>query len=268
MERSEIRGRLPRRILQKLPDTWRAELAGVTAEPITSGMSGAEVFRLRTQPVCFLKFAEDDAAETLRQEIARTAWLADRGIRVAPILRVHDDGRAVAMQTQALPGVPADRCDWPKTRLLPALGHALATLHALPAADCPFDESLAVRLAQARRAVERGEVDATQFDPRNRGVTPEVLLARVASNPPPEDFVVAHGDAAWNNMIVAPDGTVGFIDCGHAGRADRYLDLAVVAAEIEDHFGRGAVKIFADAYGERRWDARKAAFYADLYELF
>ena len=175
----------PRRILQKLPGAWRAELSGVAAEPITTGMSGAEVFRLRTEPVGFLKFAEAGAAQALRQEIARTAWLADHGIRVAPILRFHDDGRAVAMQTQALPGVPADRCDWPKTRLLPALGRVLATLHALSAADCPFDEGLAVRLAQARHAVERGEVDPKQFDPRNRGVTPEVLLARVAAYQPP-----------------------------------------------------------------------------------
>ncbi len=79
---------------------------------------------------------------------------------------------------------------------------------------------------------------------------------------------MAHGDAAWNNMIVAPDGTVGFIDCGHAGRADRYLDLAVAAAEVDDHLGPSGIKIFAEAYGERRWNARKAAFYADLYELF
>jgi aminoglycoside 3'-phosphotransferase-2 len=216
----------------------------------------------------FLKFAQGQAAETLRQEIVRTAWLAERGIRVAPVLYSHDPGRAVAMQTQALPGVPADRCDWAKTRLLPALGRALATLHALPVAGCPFDESLAARLAQARRAVGRGEVDATQFEPRNQGVTPKVLLARVAANPPPEDFVVAHGDAAWNNMIVAPDGGVGFVDCGHAGRADRYLDLAVAAAEVVDHFGRDSLKIFADAYGGQRWNAQKAAFYADLYELF
>jgi aminoglycoside 3'-phosphotransferase-2 len=268
MKRRQIRDRLPRSILHKLPDTWRTELASVAAEPITTGMGGAKVLRLRTEPLSFLKFAEKDTAAALRQERARTSWLADHGIRVAPVLRFHDDGRNVAMQTEALPGVPADRSDWSKMRLLAALGRALATLHALPAAECPFDESLAVRLAQARRAVERDEVDAEQFDTRNRGATPEVVLARVVANPPLEDFVVAHGDAAWNNMIVAPDGAVGFVDCGHAGRADRYLDLAMAAAEIKDHFGADAVKIFADAYGERRWDAQKAAFYCDLYELF
>jgi aminoglycoside phosphotransferase len=268
MEQREIRDLLPRRILQKLPDSWRSELLGVAAEPITTGMSGADVYCLRTQPVCFLKFADDDAAEALRREITRTAWLADRGIGVAPILRTHDDGWAVAMQTQALVGLPADGCDWPKTELLPVLGRALAKLHALPVGECPFDESLVVRVARARQAVARGEVDASHFDSRNRGVTPEAILARLTKDPPQEDFVVAHGDASLSNMIVASDGAVGFIDCGHAGRADRYLDLAVIAAEIAEYFGRRSVSLFADAYGVRRWNARKAAFYSDLYELF
>ncbi|MPZ39534.1 MAG: APH(3') family aminoglycoside O-phosphotransferase [Rhizobiales bacterium] len=260
---------LPHRILQKLPDAWRAELAAIGAEPITSGMSGANVFRLRTEPARFLKFADDDvAAQTLRQEIARAAWLAGHGVRVAPILRTHDDGRTAAMQTQALPGEPADRCDWPEARLLPAIGHALAQLHALPAIDCPFDESLAVRLKRARHAIEQGGVDVRHFASRNRNVTPRELFARVVANPPAEDFVVAHGDLTLSNMIISPDGAVGFIDCGHAGRADRYLDLGVLAAEIADHFGRRSVKTFARGYGVQRWNGRKAAYYADLYEFF
>jgi aminoglycoside 3'-phosphotransferase-2 len=259
---------LPRRILQKLPDAWRAELATITAEPITSGMSGADVFRLRMEPARFLKFADDGAVQDLRQEIARAAWLADHGIGVAPILRTHDDDCTVAMQTQALPGEPADCCDWPEARLLPAIGHALAKLHGLPAVDCPFDESLAVRLERARRAIEQGGVDARHFASRNRNVTPRDLFARLVANPPAEDFVVAHGDLTLSNMIIGADGTVGFIDCGHAGRADRYLDLGVLAAEIGDHFGRRAVKTFARAYGVQRWNVRKADYYADLYELF
>jgi aminoglycoside 3'-phosphotransferase II len=259
---------LPHDILQRLPAPWRAELTGVTAEPVTSGMSGAEVFRLRMAPARYIKFAEGGAAEPVRREIARTIWLGKQGVRVPPILRTHDDGRRVAMHTEALPGISADHCNWPKTRLLPALGRALAALHALPTAGCPFDESLAVRLAQAQQAVARGEVDAKHFASRNRNVTPKAVLARVTRNPPTEDFVVAHGDASLSNMIVAPDGTIGFVDCGHVGRADRYLDLAVIADEIADYFGPRSLKIFADAYGARRWDRRKAAFYADLYELF
>jgi aminoglycoside phosphotransferase len=69
-------------------------------------------------------------------------------------------------------------------------------------------------------------------------------------------------------MLLDEEGAVGFIDCGQVGRADRYLDLAVLAAEIVDRFGPAAVRVFARAYGIRRWNVSKAAYYADLYELF
>ena len=259
---------LPGRILQKLPNEWRVELAAVAAEPMTNGMSGADVFRLRLEPARYLKFAEAESVQTLRQEIVRTAWLADRGIRVAPVLRMHDNGHTAAMQTQALPGAPADRCDWPPARLLPAIGRAVAGLHALPAAECPFDESLAVRLERARHAIEQGDVDARHFAPRNRNATPLDLFARLVADPPAEDIVIAHGDLTLSNLVIGPNGDVGFVDCGHAGRADRYLDLGVLAGEIADHFGRRFVTTFARAYGAQRWDVRKAAYYSDLYELF
>jgi aminoglycoside 3'-phosphotransferase-2 len=260
-------GKVPRRLLKKLPEGWRVTLGRVEAELVTAGMSGAEVFRLQTEPLSFLKLAEKEVAPGLRQEIARTAWLADQGIRVTPIMRTHDDDQIVAMQTQALPGKSVDVCDIPKARLLLALGRAFAKLHALPIADCPFDESLAVRLGRARQAVEDKEVDARQFNSRNRKVSPGELLARLTADRPAEEFIVAHGDATFNNMIVDSNGGVGFIDCGNAGCADRYLDLGIVAAEISDHFGRRYVNSFAEAYGALHWDPRMAAYYADLYEL-
>jgi aminoglycoside 3'-phosphotransferase II len=264
----QMTSRMSHRLLHSLPAAWHAEMASIAATPVTTGMSGAEVYRLRTNPLSFLKFAEADAAQGLRQEIVRTQWLAHHGIQVATIRRTHDDGDTVSMLTQALPGRPADRVDLPKARLLPALGRALAKLHALPVADCPFDESLAVRLERARQAVDQNAVDARHFDARNRTVSPRDLLSRVAADPPPEDWVVAHGDASLNNMIVGPDCEIGFVDCGHAGRADRYLDLGIVAAGIAADFGRRWVKVFAEAYGEPSLDKRKTAYYEDLYEFF
>jgi aminoglycoside phosphotransferase len=125
-----------------------------------------------------------------------------------------------------------------------------------------------VRLPRALEAVETGKVDPTQFASRNRGISPHTLFGRLATRAPREDLVVAHGDATLSNILVEEEGAVGFIDCGQVGRADRYLDLAVLAAEIVDRFGPAAVRVFAKAYGIHRWNVSKAAYYADLYELF
>lgn len=259
---------LPARILLRLPPDWRSLLARVRAEVVTRGMSGARVWRLRTRPARYLKVADGSDAPLLREEIARTRWLGASGIRVARVVRAHCDAGFAAMMTDAVPGIPADAIDAPAERLLPALGRGLSQLHALQVQDCPFDERLAVRLARARAAIEQGSVDPSQFEPRNRRIAPSVLLARLAARLPREDLVVAHGDASLSNMFIDRDGTLCFIDCGHAGRADRYLDLAVLAAEVAGHFGHDAVRIVTRAYGIRRLNASKAAYYADLYELF
>lgn len=124
-------------------------------------------------------------------------------------------------------------------------------------------------MRQAREAIDRNLVDASQFDARNADVSPAALYERLArSIPETEDLVVVHGDATLSNMMIGPNGDLGLIDCGHAGRSDRYVDLAVVEAELRTGFGPDAAQCFTAAYGLRAWDEQRAAFYRDLYEFF
>jgi len=248
---------------------WK-ELSRARIDPITEGMSGAFLFRIMQDdfPVRYLKIAQDEAAPSLRREIVRTRWLAGQGMRVAPILRVEDSAGQVAMLTQAVPGRPAEASTLPTARLIDILAHGLASLHKLPTADCPFDESLGIRLSRATEAVAAGEVDPDTFAPRNVGTAPQVLLARLSANPPEQDLVVVHGDATLTNLIVDAQGDVGFVDCGSAGCGDRYIDLAVLADQIEEYHGTEAAAHFVRAYGLRSWDSAKALYFSDLYELF
>ena len=103
---------------------------------------------------------------------------------------------------------------------------------------------------------------------RNRDITPGVLLERLRSALPSEDVVVVHGDATLSNMIVGNDLSVGFIDCGHAGRADPYVDLALVTEGLAERFGPEMADCFMGAYGRAALDERKAGYFLDLYELF
>ena len=265
-----------RRVLAALPRSWRAELAGTRLEPVAAGEGGAAVFRIRGSGADdlwsagrFLKFATGNGAKRLRDEIERTGWLADRGLRVPGILRAHATGRQAAVIMSVVPGVPPQACGRPAEAVVTSIARAFAALHALPAEACPYDETVAMRLARARADLRRGAIDAGQFDARNRDVTPQQLYERLATDrPASEDLVVVHGDATFDNILVDEDGTVGLIDCGNAGRADRYVDLALIAGEIVEHFGPEWVARFVRAYGLAGWDAGKARFFADLYELF
>jgi len=236
-------------------------------------MTDAHVYRIAGGEIedRYLKVGSDGDAAHLKQEVERTQWLASRGIRVPTIIRHFAAPSVFAFMMTAVSGKALEdaisRDNW--TRIVPAVARALAALHALPVAACPFDERLSVRLARARDFVGRGMIDPTEFDARNLGMTPEQLYRRQEANiPPGEDCVVTHGDATLANMILGDDGEIGFVDCGNAGAADRYLDLAVTAGEIEERLGSDARAVFAQAYGELAWDAHKAAFYSDLYEFF
>jgi aminoglycoside phosphotransferase len=247
-----------------------APAANARLEPVGGGLSDADVFRVMNDPpVRYLKMARGNAAAALRDEMSRAAWLSRHSIPVPYILGSAAGDGPFAVLMSAVPGVRADVSPLPAPLLADALGKALAALHAVPADDCPFNESLAVRFERAGLAVAAGKVDPAAFEPRNSGVTPAALLTRLVANPPvTNDSVVVHGDATLNNLMIVDSGAVGFVDCGNAGRGDRYVDLALLAADLEAHHGAEAAARFIDAYGERNWDADKAAFYLDLYELF
>ncbi len=244
----------------------------VEAEPVTGGMSGAAVYRIKRAgyPPCYLKVAAASGADgdSLREEVARTKWLADSSIRVPNILRVAERDGRLAVLTEAMAGIPIEESRLAAPRIAEALARGFAALHKLPPVSCPFDESLCVRLARATQAIAAGAVDPAEFDARNRGVAPATLLRRLIDDRPDEDLVVVHGDATLSNIVIDDSGALGFIDCGTAGRGDRYTDLALLAAEIRDHYGADATEQFVTIYGSRDWDDAKARYYLDLYELF
>jgi aminoglycoside phosphotransferase len=256
-------------VVELLPPDWQAALAGDEVQPVL-GMGGALVFRVMDSAggCKYLKLARGLGAQLLTQEMARTEWLSSHHIRVPRFLMKISTQRVNAVLMTAVPGRHLTR----DTDLLGAVhtvGRGLARLHALPSANCPFDETPQTRLERARQAIEQNLVNASQFDDRNCRFTPSMLYQRLESAIPAcEDIAVVHGDATLSNMLIGSDGELGFIDCGHSGRSDRYVDLAVIEAELLTEFGRDAAECFKDAYGIREWNDQKAAIFRDLYELF
>ena len=247
-----------------------AGAATMTLESVTTGMSDAGVFRatLEGQVPRYVKVAHDAAAVALREEIARTQWLGARGIAVPTVLAIDDRTASIAVLMAAIAGVPADVSQIATPRLIETLAQAVKALHALPPANCPFDETIAARLGRAQAAVDAGAIDPAEFEPRNRDTAPAELLRRLRVAPPREDVVVLHGDLTLGNIIINDSGACGFIDCGNAGRGDRYTDLALLHADIVAHRGQEAGAGFLAACGVKDWDAAKARYFLDLYELF
>lgn len=115
---------------------------------------------------------------------------------------------------------------------------------------------------------ERGRIDPGAFAPRNRDISPGALLDRLRTGKPNEEMAVVHGDATLSNLIVGNDHSVAFIDCGHAGRADPYVDIALVIEGLSERFGSAAVDGFMRFYGGPVINETKRDYFLDLYELF
>jgi aminoglycoside 3'-phosphotransferase II len=260
----------PKDFVSALPQTWQRELRGFHFEFVKEGMSDARLFRLRgpASNWLYLKAWPPGGLTDFRSELERTRWLSGKGVRVPDLVRVFDDGRRGAVMMTAMPGAHPQQVRQPTALVVRHLAQGLRALHCIAAADCPFDETTAVRLARAREMIKDGRVAGEHFDERNRGRSPQAIYEQlVASTPQPEDVVVVHGDAKFDNLLIDDDGNLGFIDCGHAGRGDRYLDLEAITSDIEEHFGAQWIEPFARDYGVQL-DPAKLLFFNDLYELF
>jgi aminoglycoside phosphotransferase len=218
--------------------------AGVVCEAaperVGHGESGDQVFRIPGERPVFAKIGDPAnriSCAELEREAAALRWLQGR----APAPRLvwsGEIGGRPAMLTEAVAGVALHALapGAAEAGAVAAL-NALARLHSLPVDDCPFDERLAVKLAESARRVGLGEVEAERFDPENAGASPDALLADLlARRPPGEDLVVTHGDACWPNFILQPDGGVAIIDLGRFGVADRHQDLALFARSARRNF--------------------------------
>lgn len=152
-------------------------------------------------------------------EAARLEWMGQQGLPV-PGVMVHGP-RFILMSV--MPGVDAARSDASPATIINALARGLHLLHAVPIDHCPFDRTLAVTMAEARERARLGLVDEND------------MLAELEANcPTSEDMVFTHGDYCLPNVMTEP---LGFVDCGRAGKADRYQDLALAARSVAYDLG-------------------------------
>ncbi|MEO7588908.1 MAG: aminoglycoside 3'-phosphotransferase [Arachnia sp.] len=195
-----------------------------------------------------IKWQPDNCEASLAAEAKRLTWL--RGRFPVPELVEHRvlDGSALLV-TKALPALSAVDPAW-RVRAVEAtraIAEGLRRLHALDAADCPFDCSAETRI---RIALGRGKP-----------------VPRQLRTPPPVDrLVVCHGDACAPNTLVADDGSfAATVDVGALGVGDRWADLAVATMSLGWNFPTELESVFWEAYGVDP-DSERIRYYRALWD--
>lgn len=196
----------------------------------------------------YIKWGPRNAESTLEDEAERLTW-ASRWITVPTVLDHGHDDTHEWLVTAAIDGLSAVDPVWvaePATAVR-AVGAGLRMLHdSLPVAECPWDWSVAWRIANAE---EQG-----------------VEIPAALHTPPPIDrLVVSHGDACCPNTLLDAEGRpLAHVDLALLGVADRWADIAVAAMSTEWNYGPGWEDTLIEAYGVEP-DRERLAYYRDLW---
>jgi aminoglycoside 3'-phosphotransferase-2 len=243
-----------------------AGLKSHAVELISLGESGDVVARMGPLYLKIARPGATDRIEELDREITALQWLAGK-VTTPEVVWTGDIEGGRVLVSAALPGIPASHAsqDEAPTALAATLD-ILATLHALPAAACPFDARLETKL----RLAALGLVDTNDFDDERLGWTAAQALAEARrSAPGDERLVVTHGDASLPNFIWSAGGGLGLIDLGRFGLADPYQDLALfLRSAARNHPDVDARALMLAHYPIAEVDLGRCAFYRLLDELF
>lgn len=255
---------------QNLPNQLIQTISGYIWQQNFIGLSTAQIFHLKKAggESLYLKTAPRFDSE-LEREKQRLEWLAGKLPVPEVRLFVQDDARDYLLISE-IEGAGAYEDLWKENvpRAIELLAAGVKLIHGLPIAHCPFDDTLEVKIERARRRIELGLVDETDFDDERLGRTAEDLFRElIVTKPASEDLVFTHGDCCLPNVVFKDWQIGGFIDWGRAGVADRYQDIALLARSVWYNFGaEWTPYLFECLEIEPDWE--KIDFYKLLDEFF
>lgn len=255
--------------LANLPKGLKQLIGAANLVQNTMGCSKALVFHL-PQLKGYLKIAKFNPTEPLAYEAEVLHWLQGK-LPVPKVLYFEHLGDYEYLLISEVEGQDCSQAAHrhePKAMVY-CLAEGLRLIHGLDITDCPFDQTIPVKLKKARSNVEQGLVDETDFEPAYQGLRARDLLALLeARRPAQESRAFTHGDYCLPNIILNQGKVSGFIDLGRAGVSDPYVDIALAVRSLRHNYGsEQLVELFLLAYGLDAVDKTKMEFYTLLDEL-
>lgn len=256
-----------------VPESMKRWTVDCHWESIKIGESVAEVYLLEHVSANnrFLKRQPSRQRESLATEKEKLDWLKGK-LPVPEVLGFDiEDGYEYLLTSEVEGRNAADPaiCRDPK-QFVTLLAQGLRSIHGVDIEQCPFDERLPVKLAEAGYRLRNRLVEEDDFDAERQGISADGLYMELIATQPcdEEDLVFTHGDYCMPNIVIKDEEISGFIDWGRAGISDRYQDLALAARSIVRNYGEPWVSVFYEAYGIDPIGESKVSFYQLLDEFY
>ncbi|CAF3937073.1 unnamed protein product, partial [Rotaria sp. Silwood1] len=237
--------------MKKLTRKINKLLKGLTFKPITIGMSGTEVYFIKDLPNfgnVYLKIASPKSGIDLKHERDVLVWLKDK-LNVPEVIYFEQNEEIDYLLISAIEGgdisiFTAQNTDNAELiDLVAIMAKEMRKIHETPIINCPFPQNLLIKFQEAKKRIENGLVDETDFLEENLGKTAnEIYQKLINQNIGDEDLVFTHGDFCLPNFIIKNKQINGIIDWERGGISDRYQDIAL--------FLRSFIFIFVSGFTE------------------
>jgi len=213
-----------------------AEIHKLTAE-------GRQTLYLKVYPV---------RGRRLERETRVLRWIDGRLPAPKPLLYMAQGWWEYQLTTevQGTPSYQMERSE--RMNAVRVVAEALRTIHGLDTRGCPYRNTAANRIGEAR----------SSKDPETHSA-----LDGLEASMPDEDMVFTHGDYCLPNIIMEGGALSGVIDWDHGGIGDPYGDLEACLWSIGYNYGEDAEKLkqrFLRVYGLEELDEAKLQWYARL----
>jgi len=254
-----------------LPEELKEILKEFSFEVNNIGCSRAKVFKLfNDEKSLYLKINESSSIFDLEKEKIILEWVSQK-LEVPEVIYFGKENDTAFLLISEIEGKVSHltESDKEKRRNVKILAEGLKKIHSIPTATCPINNTPDKLLQLAKERIEKGDIDATQFDKRWSDKSPEELFEEVVKIKPSEyDLVFSHGDYCLPNILVEENALSGFVDWSWGGINDRYFDFAAVMWSIGYNYGEEWVNYFLEDYGIENIDLNRLKFFQMLNEFF
>ncbi len=217
---------------QLFPEAIRSYTENRQLTDVSMGYSGATIYRIENGAPdggnLFLKIMPRSALKSIRHETEVTRWLAGK-LPVPTVLAFEENAFGEFMVMTEIRGRDLVRTTELSPEYVVTLyANALKKVHAVPIADCPFLKSNEVYIKEALHNCDAGLVKLEYVHDSRAGMDLAGLRKMLLDTPVPhEDFVFAHGDYCFPNVLLDENNNLsGFIDFSNGGVSDRFVDIA------------------------------------------
>jgi kanamycin kinase len=215
--------------------------------------TGAEIHRLTAEgrPTLYLK-VYPVRGRKLERETRVLRWIDARLPAPKPVFYLAQGWWEYQLTTE-VPGTPSHQLGREeRENAVRIMAEALRAIHGLDPRGCPYMNTVANRIGEAR----------TSKDPETHRALDELEASK-----PDENLAFTHGDYCLPNIILRGGALSGVIDWDHGGLGDPYGDLEACTWSIGYNYGEDAgrlTQLFLREYGLEEPDEAKLEWYARL----